>query len=578
MSVAVARVRLASVPEERFAARIAELSSSIDQLSAEAVRAILAQLDATRREVLAAIVNAEGYSLVRLTQLEASLRDVMIRFVERYQAVLGPAQATMYDAGAALAARPAVDAGLAFHVPQLARRPLEVAQAYQASLIRGVAADAIARISQAIRLGVMNQRSMLEIAGDVAGSLDGPATFSSIATRAEAITRTELGRIQAIATQASLEDQQRAVPDLKKQWQHSGNTGPYRRLGHIEAHDQIRAVSDRFRVRSAPGLPFELLLYPRDPGASPKNSIMCGCLTVPYREAWSLEVPQLEVQHGPRWQEWNEDPKFLSTAEIARRRAWAEAPAGPARAAQTLERFETSLSQAQQRRGLERAAVIAPNGDVLISREGAPDSVPFTRAELELFRGALVTHNHPRGTSLSVPDIMLALRGRAQEIRAVGHAYGYSMRPVGPWPAQDLLQIWIDLAQAEVRSLNEYAISRAVDPDAMIKRASFAHMHEVWTRVVEASNGALRYERFVIDPGKLAATLRSPFEDWRINEATMKDHEKRKFTGMDDSLSEPHYQRDGSSRPLDWKAIYDSLPEALEDEPPARPADDEDNA
>ena len=67
----IARVRLASVPEERFAARIAEIAASIDQLPAETARAILAELDIARRQVLAELVNAQGFETVRLRQLES---------------------------------------------------------------------------------------------------------------------------------------------------------------------------------------------------------------------------------------------------------------------------------------------------------------------------------------------------------------------------------------------------------------------------------------------------------------------------------------------------------------------------
>lgn len=276
-------------PLERFLARIQAIRAQIDLLPEAAVADVLAELNRTRRHVLAELLGVEtgSFAATRLGALEARLRDAMDQFVARYgQAVAGP-QAQLFELGQNLAARPVVESGVTFGVPQIPRRALEVAQSFQALLIRGLADEAIGQISQELRLGLLRGESVFEVAQKVAGSLSSGSTFGTIAARAEAITRTELGRIHAIAAQASLEETRRLVPDLQKIWQHSGNTGPYRRLGHVEAHDQVREVSATYRVRPAPGKPFEDMLYPRDPGASPSNTISCGCLSVPHRAAWA---------------------------------------------------------------------------------------------------------------------------------------------------------------------------------------------------------------------------------------------------------------------------------------------------
>lgn len=285
----IARVALASTPADRFAAQIREIQASIDALPDPVVRQLLAGLDATRRQVLGQIATLEPgtFALFRAREFEANLRDVMARFTDFYGDTVAPAQAVLYDAGAALAAAPLVQAGLLFHVPVLSRRQLEAAAGFQASLIRGLTAEAVGQISQDVQLGLLRGDDVFRIAQQVAGSLDEPATFGTLATRAEGITRTELGRIQSIATQAGLEETQRFVPDMQKQWRHSGNTGRYRRLGHVEANDQVRDVDATFTVRPQPGKPYEDLLYPRDPAGSPASTVFCGCLSLPYRAAWA---------------------------------------------------------------------------------------------------------------------------------------------------------------------------------------------------------------------------------------------------------------------------------------------------
>jgi hypothetical protein len=272
----IARVTLQSTPQERFIEQIAAIRRQLDALPAEAVRALTEEVDRVRRQVLAEIAaGPEGFPEYRLRDLARRLADVLGQFAARYETVLGPIQAQMYTAGAELAARPLVDAGVTYAVPQITRRQLEVLQGYQASLISGVAEDTVRAITSTLRLGALRGESVPEILTRVAGRLDDPGPFGTLATRAEAITRTELGRAQAIATQAGLDETRRFVPDLKKQWQHSGNRGPYRRLGHVEAHGQTRDVDAPFRVRPAPGHRYENLMFPRDAAASPENSVFC---------------------------------------------------------------------------------------------------------------------------------------------------------------------------------------------------------------------------------------------------------------------------------------------------------------
>ena len=285
----IARVRLASVPEERFAAEIARQAALIDRLPDAAVREMLADLDRARLGILAELAQLDPatYASFRLAQTEAGLADVMGRFVQQYGTAIDPSQRAMWEAGRALAAGPLVQSGLMLHIPLPSRRLLEAARAYQASLITGLAGDAVTEISQALRAGVLRGANLYEVTQAVAGSLTGPSTFGTIATRAETITRTELGRIQSIANQATLDEAKPYVPDLQKQWSHSGNTGKWRREGHVEAEGQIRETDEAYRVRPRLDRPYEALRYPRDPAGTPASIINCGCLSLPYRAAWA---------------------------------------------------------------------------------------------------------------------------------------------------------------------------------------------------------------------------------------------------------------------------------------------------
>ena len=287
----IARARFANVPVERFTAQLAEILLRLDALPAAAVKAMLTDLETARQQVVREIlVMGAAASPRELIELQARISDVMYRFAEKYGVTLSPIQGAVAQLGSALAAEPLIASGLALWVPQISRRQLEVARTFQALLISNLADEATNQISQDLGLAILRGQSVYEASQVVAGSLTGTATFGSIAARAEAITRTELGRIQSVATQGSLRDIQQQVPDLQKQWMHSGNAGPYRRTGHIAAHGQIRDVDAPFQVAEVVGGEQEALLYPRDPSASPRNTINCGCVSVPFRAAWAADL------------------------------------------------------------------------------------------------------------------------------------------------------------------------------------------------------------------------------------------------------------------------------------------------
>jgi hypothetical protein len=293
----IGRARFADVPIARFAAQLDEILRRLDALPTAAVQAMLADLETARQQIVREILTlGSGAHSTELVALQARISDVMYRFAERYGVTLAPIQGAVAQLGSALAAEPLIAGGLSLWVPQISRRQLEVAQTFQALLISNLADDATNQISRDLGVAILRGQSVYEASQAVAGSLTGTATFGSITARAEAITRTELGRIQSVATQGSLRDLQQQVPDLQKQWLHSGNAGPYRRTGHVAAQGQVRAVDEHFQVAEIAGGATEALLYPRDPSASPRNTIQCGCVSVPFRAAWAADLDALHQE------------------------------------------------------------------------------------------------------------------------------------------------------------------------------------------------------------------------------------------------------------------------------------------
>lgn len=79
----------------------------------------------------------------------------------------------------------------------------------------------------------------------------------------------------------------------------------------------------------------------------------------------------------------------------------------------------------------EVANVFNTKGDLLLTKGGVYDSVSFDKEELKLLDNAIVTHNHPMGTTLSPQDIYMAIEHNIQEVRAVTDKYVYLLRRNG---------------------------------------------------------------------------------------------------------------------------------------------------
>lgn len=120
-----------------------------------------------------------------------------------------------------------------------------------------------------------------------------------------------------------------------------------------------------------------------------------------------------------------------------------------------------------------------------------PNQVTFTPAQLASLNGAILTHNHPGGRSLSRADVLLACRWGLAEIRAVTSRYTYSVKPpAGGWPPMDeaALQALIDWEGDLLNRRLNREIERGVLTNA---QAELAFHHRLWERL--AAREILRY-------------------------------------------------------------------------------------
>lgn len=80
------------------------------------------------------------------------------------------------------------------------------------------------------------------------------------------------------------------------------------------------------------------------------------------------------------------------------------------------------------KKSYETAYIYDKNGNILLNKRGTKGEVSFTDDELKLMKDAIVTHNHPMGTTFSPNDIYMAIEHNLQEVRATGTNGTYVIR------------------------------------------------------------------------------------------------------------------------------------------------------
>ncbi len=267
-----------SKKEIAFQRKVDELIKNAQRLEATEVKKVIALLAAARKDVAATVASTDWQSY-RLPALKNEIDRVLQEFGDRYGVELREAQRSFWEAGINIVDDPIRTVGIYTAFPAIDTTVLSILQGYGADLVKGLAKDAALRINNEITLGLMGQKTPFEVMEAVGANLKDKSIFTSIAARAETITRTEAGRVLEAASQARLAEAAKLVPGLQKQWFH-GATARMPRPSHLEADGQIRNVDEPFNVGG------ENLMFPRDPAGSAQNTINCGCYHVPYHPDW----------------------------------------------------------------------------------------------------------------------------------------------------------------------------------------------------------------------------------------------------------------------------------------------------
>lgn len=261
-----------------FQKKVDELIRRAQNLENAEVKKVITLLADARKEVAATVASTE-WQAYRLPEFKAAIDRALQQFGDKYGVDLREVQRSFWESGINIVDAPLREVGVYAAFPAIDTTVLGIMQGYGADLVKGLAKDAALRINNEITMGLMGQKTPFEVMDAVGRNLKDKSIFTSIAARAETITRTEAGRVLEAASQARLEAAAPLVPGLQKQWFHGENVR-MPRPSHMAAIGQIRDVDKPFDVGG------EKLMYPRDPAGSPGNTINCSCYTVPYHANW----------------------------------------------------------------------------------------------------------------------------------------------------------------------------------------------------------------------------------------------------------------------------------------------------
>lgn len=256
-------------PLQAYQAELRRQLQALPRIQRTAIERVLAELQTARTALLKEL--QQQLSDSRRASRQKILAEVerQITAWSRAAAQIGTQAAGLaWTAGIALVASPLAAGGLTMTVAtRIDPRALASVEQLLTSRIADAGARAIASINSVVTQTLIGTTPLSDAITQVGQILNSPRR------RAQTIIFTEVGRAHAIATQAAMTEAAQVVPGLRKRWLRSGKLHP--RRDHVAAHNQIKLAGEPFLVAG------ERLMHPRDPAASARNTINCGCMSVP---------------------------------------------------------------------------------------------------------------------------------------------------------------------------------------------------------------------------------------------------------------------------------------------------------
>lgn len=277
----------------------------------QAVRATAAREDRAVRELrallrdlldfaTARIAVSTDYRQVALTQLRTELEAKLTALEQAGVLSIVAAQRDVWRTGTKAIGDGLEQAGVLGRLLQPSEDQLAALTAYSTVMIASMADTARSRLLPLVQQTATGLLTPIEAMARLGRTLDRGA-FRSVALRAEAIIRTEVGRSYSVATQVAQEQAVAAGAPLRKRWLAAGDART--RPSHRSANGQTVAIDKPFRVGGA------RLMYPRDPRGPARETVQCRCVVVSVLAAAPTAAPAAVKPLAPRARPVKPTPK-----------------------------------------------------------------------------------------------------------------------------------------------------------------------------------------------------------------------------------------------------------------------------
>ena len=303
----------------RFARAFTDSRSQLQQMTRQGINNVEAALRELRGEIQSRLqfftgVVDDPFLIAIVPEIEREIRTAINEFTQGASAEIAERMETAFDLGGSVSATAMMNVGVPITFPTISPTLLSSLSAASADRIAELSTRLGDRIIREIRLSAAGlQPASLSIrrVTDLLRSSElrrGVRKRIGFGFQAEAIVRTELGRVYSNAQQAASEQIADTIPDLRKRWVTTLNE----RRGHRAVEERYKEggeigpipIKQRFRVtdfsrsdfnrdgfwtrggRAYKGNRFarrgrprtDLMLFPRDPSASAGNTVFCTCV------------------------------------------------------------------------------------------------------------------------------------------------------------------------------------------------------------------------------------------------------------------------------------------------------------
>lgn len=217
------------------------------------------------------------YQTWLLPQLEGQIKAVMDSVAQQGTAVTQTGLAAAWANGIATVDGPLLAAGISIGAvaPTLDVRQLAAITHVSTKKITGITAEAVHKINTQLGLVLMGAQPFSDAVTAITDILEQTERYP-----ANRILRTELSRVNSIASHLRKVQAADYVPGMKKQWRKSRRKHP--RESHVAADGQVRGLSEAFDIGSIK------MQHPHDPTAPASEVINCGCISLPYMDSWEV--------------------------------------------------------------------------------------------------------------------------------------------------------------------------------------------------------------------------------------------------------------------------------------------------